>query len=79
MTKTMTNTLCRDFFCRLHFSLAVIVPDIYRERERVHWYSPRTAGSFYQDLVVPLSYTILLEDMLGIKNRYAKRTCICSW
>ena len=33
MTKTMTNHcdeyLCRDFFCRLHFSLAVIVPDIY--------------------------------------------------
>ena len=29
MTKTMTNTYVVIFFCRLHFSLAVIVPDIY--------------------------------------------------
>jgi hypothetical protein len=30
MTKTMTNTLyVVIFFCRLHFSLAVIIPDIY--------------------------------------------------
>ena len=35
MTKTMTNTYVVIFFCRLHFSLAVIVPDIYIYR--VHW------------------------------------------
>ena len=29
MTKTMTNTYVVIFFCRLHFSLAVIIPDIY--------------------------------------------------
>jgi hypothetical protein len=41
--------LCRDFFCRLHFSLAVIIPDIYIYN-RVHWSVSRTFFHVYLNI-----------------------------